>query len=338
MTRDAVLVTGAAGFIGSTLARALKARGRALRLVDDLSHGHRENVLEDGRPLAPFHELDVRDPALGAAMEGVDTVFHLAGVSSLPVCQTRPREAYDVNLSGTVAVLEAARRAGVRRVVFASTSAVYENNKEFPCRETDPVSPSLVYAMTKRAAEEACLAYAAVYGLEVVVTRYYNVYGPHQDLTRRSPAFVGYVVRELLAGRRPALHSDGAQSRDYVYIDDVVAMNLACMEHPAAPGGVFNVASGVALSVSAMYAAIAAAVGTDLEPEYRPAARFWDAFPELAQGPYPLAPGRLEAEVNKFTLGSTERAKDVLGWTAKVPLKQGVAETVAYMRAKAAKA
>lgn len=334
MTRDAVLVTGAAGFIGSTLARALKARGRPLRLVDDLSHGHRENVLEDGAPLAPFAELDVRDPALAAQMDGVDTVFHLAAVSSLPVCQSRPREAYDVNLSGTVAVLEAARRAGARRVVFASTSAVYENNTEFPCREEDPVSPSLVYAMTKKAAEEACRAWSSNYGLEVVITRYYNVYGPHQDLTRKSPAFVGYVVRELLAGRRPVLHSDGAQSRDYVYIDDVVAMNLLCMEHPAAAGGVFNVASGKALSVREMYAAIASAVGTDIAPEYRPAARFWDAFPELASGPYPLAAGRLEAEVNKFTLGSTERARSVLGWAAATPLSRGVAETVSYMRSR----
>ncbi|MBI5594550.1 MAG: NAD-dependent epimerase/dehydratase family protein [Elusimicrobia bacterium] len=327
-----VLVTGAAGFIGSSLARELVRRGRPARLVDDLSHGHMENLLEGGKPVAPFSRLDVRDPALEGLMEGVDTVFHLAAVSALPVCQSRPREAYDINVGGTVAVLEAARRAGVRRVVFASTSAVYESNHDFPCREDDPVRPTLVYAMTKKAAEEACLGYHAAYGLETVVTRYYNVYGPNQDMLRKSPAFVSYVVRELLAGRRPALHSDGEQRRDYVFIDDVVALNLLCMEHPAAPGGVFNVASGDAWSVREIYRVVQEATGSSLEAEYRPAARFWEAYPELSAGKHPLSAGRLEAEVNKFTLGSVFKTRDLLGWTARTGLKDGMARTVAHAR------
>ena len=154
-------------------------------------------------------------------------------------------------------MLELSRQAGVRRVVVASTSAVYENNEHFPCREDDVVSPTLLYSVSKQQTEQLCRSYFNDYDMEVVVTRYYNVYGPQQDIRRKSPPFVGYVARELIAGRQPILHSDGEQRRDYVYVGDVIAMNIACMDHPKAPGQTFNVASGTSWSVNELYTIIA---------------------------------------------------------------------------------
>ncbi|NJL07124.1 MAG: NAD-dependent epimerase/dehydratase family protein [Methylacidiphilales bacterium] len=263
--------------------------------------------------------------------ESADTVFHLAAISALPVCQSRPAFAIQSNVTGTANVLEAARRAGVRRVVFASTSAVYETNKHFPCREDDVTAPRLVYAMSKQQAELLCHGYRDVYGMEIVITRYYNVYGPQQDIHRKSPPFVGYVIRELLSGRVPVLHSDGAQRRDYVYVEDVNALNIACMLNPAAAGNTFNVASGRSYSVIEIYDAISKVLGTDIRPTFRPAAKFWDSYPELFVGPSPIGENVLADEVNKFTLGSTFHAETVLGWRADTSFEDGITSTIRHM-------
>lgn len=327
-----IVITGAAGFIGSQLAWRLHRAGHELVLIDDLSFGYESNLLVEGKPFAELHKLDIRSPELHRAIEDADCVFHLAAVSALPVNQSEPDRAIGINVAGTANVLEAARRGGVRRVVFASTSAIYENNTSFPCREDDPVSPALIYSLSKWQAERLCAAFGAVYGLEVAVTRYYNVYGPHQDIRRKSPPFVGYVIRELLQGRAPVLHSNGEQRRDYVYLEDVNDINIACMTHPDAVGGVFNVASGQAYSVNEIYDLIAGIVGTAIRPEFRPAARFWEKYPSLFEGRRPMDPHILEKEVDKFTLGATERAERVLGWKARVPIEDGLRAAVDYTR------
>jgi nucleoside-diphosphate-sugar epimerase len=140
------------------------------------------------------------------------------------------------------------------------------------------------------------------------------------------------VTRELLQGRAPTLHSNGEQRRDYVFLDDVVAMNLACMTHPSAPGQTFNVASGRAHSVNELYDIIARTIGTPIKPQFRAASRFWDAYPSLFQGTHPMDVRVLEKEVEKFTLGSVQKAQEVLDWTAHVPIEQGLRETVEYTR------
>ena len=327
-----IAITGAAGFVGSQLAVRLHREGHRLILIDDLSYGYEDNLQVDGKPLAPLIRLDIRSPDLGPHVRGADCLFHLAGISALPVNQSEPERAISVNVAGTVNVLEAARRSGVGRVVFASTSAVYENNTSFPCHEDDPVAPTLIYALSKWQAERLCASYATTYGMEIAITRYYNVYGPHQDIRRTSPPFVGYVVRELLQGRAPVLHSDGQQERDYVFLDDVIDLNIACMRHPAASGQIFNVASGVTSSVNTIYAMIAALVGTDLKAEFIPSSRFWDKYPALFEGPYPIDAAILDHEVNKFTLGATQKAATLLEWTARVALEDGLRQTIDYTR------
>jgi len=325
------VITGAAGFVGSQLGWHLQRHNFDVRLLDNLKYGYLENLLVYGKPYAPFHEMDIRDPGLATVFDGADTVFHLAAISALPVCQSQPMEAIDVNVAGTANVLEAARRAGVRRVIFASTSAIYENNTDFPCRENDDTDPTLLYSMSKKQAEMLCRGFASAYGMEVVITRYYNVYGPQQDIRRKSPPFIGYVIRELLAGRVPALHSDGEQRRDYVFVDDVNELNIACMMQPTAANRTINVASGKTYSVNEIYAQIIAVLGLDVQPEFRPAAKFWERYPELFDSKFPLDQKKLEDEVNKFTLGSTFEAKRVLGWEAATSMTDGLKSTVNHM-------
>ena len=301
--RRKVVITGAAGFIGSQLGLHLHRNGFDVHLLDNLRYGYRENLTVDGETFGTFHEKDIRDADLASVFDGADTVFHLAAISALPVCQSEPFEAISVNVGGTANVLEAARLASVRRVIVASTSAVYENSKHFPCREDDEISPTLLYSVSKQQTEQLSRSFWLDYELEVVVTRYYNVYGPQQDIRRKSPPFVGYVIREILAGNPPVLHSNGAQRRDYVYVDDVVSMNVACMDHPAAPGEIFNVASGRSWSVAEMYTVIADLLGSPIEPVYRSADLFWDKYNALFTGPKPLKVAKLAAEVDKFSLG-----------------------------------
>lgn len=327
-----IVITGAAGFIGSQLAPRLIMMGHDVHLVDNLSHGYVENLTHAGKVIGSFHEMDIRHANLAHVLEGADAVYHLAAISALPSCQQNPQEATAVNVGGTVNVLEQARLAGVRRVIFASTSALYEKNTHFPCREDDEVAPTLTYPVTKLQAEAICKGYAATYGMEIVTTRYYNVYGPQQDLKRKSPAFVGYVIRELLAGRAPILHSNGEQRRDYVHVDDINAINILLLTHPAAPGQTYNIASGKAWSVNEMYAMIARAAGSTLKPEFRPAKRFWDAYPELFQGRYPISEQKLVEEVEKFTLGTSFKAESELGWTPQVTLEDGLKRTVEAIR------
>lgn len=325
-----ILVTGAAGFIGSQLSWDLHRDGHEVVMIDDMSFGYEDNLVVDGQRFGSFHKADIRDPGIAPLFEGVDAVFHFAGISALPVNQENPYYAIDVNVAGTAQVLELARKAGVRRVVFASTSAIYENNTEFPCRENDPVAPNLVYSTSKLQSELLCKSFYRTYGMETVIVRYYNVYGPHQDFKRMSPPLTSYVVRELLAGRPPVLHSSGDQKRDYIHVADVNRLNRICMDHPGAPGEIFNAASGSQVSVKEIFEILSTALGTNIRSIYRPAAAFWDKYPGLFAGNYPLPKELIEKEVDKFTLGSNDKARSILGWKPEVTLVEGMAEMARY--------
>jgi nucleoside-diphosphate-sugar epimerase len=332
VSKPKVVITGAAGFIGSRLAWRLHKEEYPLILIDDLSYGYETNLVVDDKNFASLIKKDIRSPDMAEYFEDADTVFHLAAISALPVNQSEPAKAISINVEGVTNVLEAARVAGVRRVVFASTSAIYENNTKFPCAESDPVSPRLIYSLSKWQGEKLCESYRILYGMEIAVTRYYNVYGPHQDIHRKSPPFVGYVIRELLKGCSPVLHSNGEQKRDYVFLEDVNALNIACMNHPNAAMETFNVASGAAYSVNEIYEIIAETIGTKIRPEFRSASRFWEKYPSLYEGKRPLSPHILEKEVDKFTLGDTKKASSVLGWTSSVSIRDGLRETIDYTR------
>lgn len=266
-----VLVTGGAGFIGSHLVERLLAQGDRVRILDNLSSGRRERVDAHGARVE-FVEGDLRDPgALAHAVAGVDLVFHLAAMVSVAESVERPQEAYAVNTAGTVSLLEAARRAGARRVVQASSCAVYGDTERLPVPESEPARPLSPYAATKLAAEQAGQLYAGLYGLETVALRFFNVYGPRQDPASPYAAVVPRFIARLRAGGQPTIYGDGGQSRDFVYVDDIVQALWVAASRPGLSGQVFNVGRGEQHSVLDLARQIADLLDTPLSPEFAPA-------------------------------------------------------------------
>jgi UDP-glucose 4-epimerase len=265
-----VLVTGGAGFIGSHIATALVARGDRVRVFDNLSTGRRSNLDHLGASIELI-EGDLLDQAtLARSMEGVEVVYHQAALASVPRSVERPLETHAACATGTLHVLESARRAGVRRVIYAGSSSAYGNQPKMPKAETDLPNPLSPYAAAKLAGEYYCRAFTQTYGLETVVIRYFNVFGPRQDPNSEYSAVIPKFVTAMLAGRRPKVFGDGHQSRDFTYIDNVVAGNLAAEASPEGVGRVFNVACGAQISLLELIASINQVLGTAIEPEFAP--------------------------------------------------------------------
>ena len=331
-----ILITGGAGFIGSQLGWRLHEAGHKVTLLDNLSHGNRDNLVVNGKKFGKFIRGDIRNPQVASLFRGIDVVLHFAAISALPTCQEHSALAYDVNVAGLVNILEASRANGVKRFVFSSTSAVYEANVRMPCREEDDVMPTLIYSLSKLHGEHVCASFRKTYGMDIVVLRFFNVYGPHQDFRRLSPPYTSYVVRELLNGRRPVLHSTGEQKRDYVYISDLARLVELVMTHPDANGEIFNVASNVSVSVNDILRIVARAIGGDavhIVPKYAPSEDFWKKYTRLYSGPRSMRKEVLIKEVEKYTLGDYVKAKRILGWEPRVSMEQGLGEMVAYVRA-----
>jgi UDP-glucose 4-epimerase len=303
-----VLVTGGAGFIGSHLVEALADRGERVRVLDDLSTGRQGSlarVLDDVELLV----ADVRDPeAVGRACSGVEVVFHQAALPSVPRSLRDPVTTSDVNVTGTLNVLLAAREAGVRRVVVASSSSVYGANPTLPQSEPLRPLPLSPYAVSKLAAEGYAAACWHIWGLETVALRYFNVFGPRQDPAGQYARVIPAFLEALRQGRRPVIYGDGEQSRDFTYVDNVVAANLLAARVPEAAGEVFNVACGEAVTLNRLVEALGAALGTAWEPEYQ-AARPGDA---------------------RHTLADLTAARGVLGYEPQVGFEEGLARTVAW--------
>lgn len=326
-----VLITGGAGFIGSRLGFYLMRKKHKVFLADNLSFGYKENLISEDGLKPHFTQMDIRDSRIGSLMQGVDVIFHLAGISSLPECQDDPNEAYQVNVAGTAHILEMARRNNVRRVVFSSTSAIYENEKVFPTPENIDSHPSLIYCLSKKHAEEVCKSYRELYGMDIVILRFFNVYGPHMDYRRPNPPLVSYVIKCLLQNKNPILHSNGKQARDMIYVDDVLRLCEIVATHKDAKNGVFNVGSGEAHTVKEVYEYIVKAFGkTNIKPSFRPEKLLWEKYPHLFNGDYQFDINVLKKEVNKYTLASIEKAVNMLGWRPEISLEEGLIKTVAF--------
>ncbi len=260
------LVTGGAGFIGSHLVEALRARGRRVRVLDNFSTGSPAN-LAAVRDDVEIVDGDITNPAeVAEAMRDVEVVFHQAALASVPRSVADPLATHRACVDGTLHVLMAARAAGARRVVYAASSSAYGNSPRLPKRESDPTNPLSPYAVAKLAGEQYCAAFTNVYGLETVRLRYFNVFGPRQPPDSPYAAVIPRFVRAMLAGRSPRLHGDGRQSRDFTYIDNVVRANLLAAEAPAASGHVYNVACGGRISLLDLVGQLNALLGTDLAP------------------------------------------------------------------------
>jgi UDP-glucose 4-epimerase len=264
------LVTGGAGFIGSHIATALVERGDDVRVLDNLSTGSRQNIAHIASKVE-FVEGDLLDPAkVDKAVAGVDVVFHQAAMASVPRSLEHPLESHAACATGTLQVLDAARRAGVRRVVYAGSSSAYGNQPYSAKREIDLPAPLSPYAAGKLAGEAYCQAFTASFGLETVVIRYFNVFGPRQDPNGEYSAVIPKFVVMMLAGKRPTVFGDGLQSRDFTYVENVVQGNLAAADSPAAAGRILNVACGRQYALLDLIASINRVLGTKIEPSFAP--------------------------------------------------------------------
>jgi UDP-glucose 4-epimerase len=310
----AALVTGGAGFIGSHLVDRLLRDGWHVRVLDDFSSGREANLAAAGEAVEVVRG-DVCDaPLLERCARGVDVVFHQAAVASVPRSVAEPLRTHAVNATATLLVLEAARRARVRRVVFAASSAAYGNDPALPKVETMPPSPLSPYALQKWVGESYCGLYAALYGVETVALRYFNVFGPRQDPESEYAAVIPRFVTACLAGEAPIVYGDGEQTRDFTYVADAVEANVLAADAPEAAGTVVNVAGGRRVSLNEILALVAELTAARVRPRYE-AARPGDVRDSVAD------------------LG---RALAVLGFEPAVDLREGLRRTIESFRSAAA--
>jgi UDP-glucose 4-epimerase len=305
---DKYLVTGGAGFIGSHLVRALLEQGAFVRVLDDFSTGKQQNLA--GLPV----ELvagDVRDMnKVLEAVDGIDVVFHEAAFVSVPQSMHDPITCFDINQRGTEILLEAARQKGLRRVVLASSAAVYGDSQAMPLDEATPLRPFSPYAVSKRVDELYAELYTRAFGLDVVALRYFNVYGPRQRPDSMYAAAVPIFAQRLLDGQPAMINGDGGQTRDLVYVGDVVRANLAASTHPAAPGQVFNVCTGVETSILDLVNGLMALVPNAPAPQFS-TARAGDIY---------------------RSVGSPRKAAETIDFTPRTSLADGLAAVVEWMK------
>lgn len=264
------LVTGGAGFIGSNLAARLLKERCAVRVLDNLSTGRMENMKEF-RNNIQFLKGDLRSiETVQKAVEGIEVVFHQAAIPSVPRSLADPLGSNEANITGTLNLLVAARDAGVRRVIYASSSSLYGNNPQLPKREDMPPSPLSPYAVSKYTGELYLKVFCEVYGLEGISLRYFNIFGPKQDPNSEYAAVVPRFIAAVLNGKQPVIFGDGEQSRDFTYIDNAVEANLLAMRCPQARGEAVNVACGKQVSLNTMVNKLAEITSRNIKPQYAP--------------------------------------------------------------------
>jgi UDP-glucose 4-epimerase len=308
------LITGIGGFIGSSLARALLARGEQVRGVDNFSTGNRDN-LADILNRVDFRETDILDlDAMHSACAGVDFVLHQAAIPSVPKSVLDPLASNRANIDGTVNVLVAARDAKVKRVVYAASSSAYGDTPTLPKHEAmkpDPISP---YAVAKLASEQYMISFYRCYQLETVALRYFNIFGPRQDPSSPYSGVLAKFITLMLRGEQPAIHGDGEQSRDFTYIDNAVDANLLACSASAtqAAGQVFNIATGRRITLNQAFKTLQGLTSYHGEPRYGPE-RGGDI---------------------KHSLADISKAEVGLGYKPKVDFEEGLRRTVEWYRAK----
>lgn len=263
------VVTGGAGFIGSHIADALLARGCKVRIIDNLVTGKKENIAHILDKIDFVEDSILNDAALKRVLKGADCVFHQAAVPSVPKSINDPFTSHEANSTGTLKVLLAARDLGVRRVVYATSSSVYGDTKVFPTPETVPPNPLSPYALQKFTGEKYTTLFYKLYGLETVVLRYFNVFGPRQDPNSEYAAVIPKFIRLLKNGKTPTVFGDGSTSRDFTFISDVVDANMLASEVKTAAGEVFNCAGGHPTSLNQLLEVLQKLLGTNIKPIYQ---------------------------------------------------------------------
>ncbi|HSQ97513.1 MAG TPA: NAD-dependent epimerase/dehydratase family protein [Rickettsiales bacterium] len=327
-----VLITGGAGFIGSELGKFLLKNGHKVVLLDTLEYGYRDNY-EDIQELKDNFILDnVRNKDFGKYLKDIDIVFHFAGISALPENESDPYKAFDINTSGVANVLEACRDSNVKKFIFASTSAVYENNLDHEVhKEDDIVKPNLIYATTKYCSEQICKSFAQNYGMDITICRFFNVFGPHQDFKRKYPPFTSFLVREVLAGNIPTIYNTTDVKRDYIYIEDLLQylyLMMTSQKHYKAE--IFNLASKKGYSALEIAKTIFEALEKEFIYNKGESKNFWDRYETLFNKKYNLSKERVEQEVFKNCIGDNSKIIKEFNYFPKTDLLSGLKNIIEY--------
>jgi nucleoside-diphosphate-sugar epimerase len=305
-----VLITGVAGFIGSNLAdRLVNDKNYRVIGIDNLAYGVKEQI----PPNVEFHKVDIRSKDIYKIFEGVDFVYHFAAKNSIVDCQNDPLETSDINITGTINVFEAARRANIKKVIYAESSALYEGSDVIPTPETE-VKPQSFYAISKVAGMLFAEGYKRFFNVNSTALRYFCVYGPRQDYRRTVPPVFSAFIIKLLKGEQPIIYGTGDKRRDFIYVDDINDFHIQCMSDNRTDGKVFNLGSGENFSVKEIYEMISELLGSDIKPVYK---------------------NDLPGEAFQNLADITE-AKN-LGWTPKISLKDGLNRSIDFIKSEMAK-
>jgi nucleoside-diphosphate-sugar epimerase len=306
------LVTGGAGFIGSNIVRELLRQGQEVRVLDNFATGKRENILPLIKdPKLKLIEGDQRSfHVVRAAVKGVDYILHQGALPSVPRSINDPITSNDVNILGTLNILEAAKEFSVKRIVCASSSSIYGNSESLPKVETMPVNPMSPYALTKYAQERYCQIFYQLYGVETVSLRYFNVFGPNQDPTSQYSAVIPKFIKLIQQDREPIIYGDGTQSRDFTYVENNVWANIQACTAEKAPGEVINIACGKRYTLLDLVDLINEILGKNIEPRFEPE-----------------RPGDV-----KHSLADIQKAKDLLGYEVRVDFREGLEKTIEFFR------
>lgn len=300
-----VLITGVAGFIGSNLADRLLSEGNyKVSGIDNLSYGVNEQIPEG----VDFYETDIRDHSIYPLFQNVDFVFHFAAKNCISDCQIDPVETADINVRGTANVFEASRRANIKKIIYAESSALYERSEILPTPETE-IKPWSFYAISKLASMYFAEAYGRFYGLKTTALRYFCVYGPRQDYRRTIPPVFSAFIIKLLKGEQPVIYGTGEKRRDFIHVDDINDFHVKCMSDDRTTGRVFNLGSGKNYSINEIYNVIAKLLHSDVRPIYKP---------DL--------PGEAFANLADISL-----AKSV-GWNPKIDLENGLKTSIEFVK------
>ena len=304
------VVTGGAGFIGSHIVEELLLRNEKVAIIDNFSTGKRENVKPfEGR--AEIIDADLAEAKnLAQILKGADYVIHQAAIPSVPKSIIDPVKSHHANVNGTLQLLVACREAGVKRVVYASSSSLYGDSPSLPKHEGMMPNPLSPYGAQKLFAEMYCQVFTKAYGLETVSLRYFNVFGPRQDATSQYSGVLALFIPAVLQGRRPTIYGDGEQSRDFTYVKNVVEANLLACKAPGVGGQVFNVACGDRITVNSMLQQINKITGKDISPVYAEA----------------------RAGDIKHSQADIRLAKERIGYQAKVSFEEGLRNTIDWYR------
>jgi nucleoside-diphosphate-sugar epimerase len=299
-----IAVTGVAGFIGSNLADRLLRSGHTVVGIDNLSYGVAEQIPHG----VDFRRVDIRDAELERHLVGADAIFHLAAKNCIADCQLDPVETADINVRGTANVFGAASRTGVRRVIYAESSAVYEGSSVLPTPESE-MAPRTFYAVSKQAGMQFADAYERFHGMQLTALRYFGVYGPRQDYRRTIPPVMSAFIIKLLRGERPVIYGTGEKRRDFIYVDDVNDFHELCLTESRTIGQTYNLGFGTPYSVNDIFRAVARLLASDLTPEHR------DDLAGEAQTTW--------ADISKAR---------AMGWRPRVDLDEGLRRSIDYLR------